>query len=370
MAMHALLALDRERLRTEHAQFGRLVVALTANGCRVTTLIFGPPFGNDHPADRPIGLGRVVHFPEQLAPWLRAARFQELVEAFDRDTPDLVWSAGIDCWSITARLAKAIKRPMVVQVDGQLEVRRARKLGRIIQVAGFIASTEPIATQLARDFPDSELELVPPGVAIREREVTLKRRDDDGPLALSILGRTQGRGHYRALFEALSNLRDVGPGARFVIELPDDSDQRIWRQLRRSDLTDLTTAVSEPVRMQRLLAASDLILRPTPENRVRPIILEAMAKGAPVVTVPEPWLDYLGTEQGSTLVERPSCQHWEDALRPLLLSPELRSTKGTLAREWVITRHRSSDRAQAVESLFIRVVGEDSLPLQTPEKQP
>jgi glycosyltransferase involved in cell wall biosynthesis len=369
MAMHAILALDRERLRTEHAQFGRLVVALTANGCRITTLLFGEPFGNDHPADRPIGLGRVIHYPENIAPWLRAARFQELFEQFDRDPPDLFWAAGIGSWAITARLARELKRPLVVQIDGQLEMKRAKRLGRLIQVAGFIASTEPFARQLARDFPKSELELVPPGIAIREREVTLKRRSEDGPLALSILGNSKGRGHYRALFEALSNLREVGPGARFAIELPDDADQRIWRQLRRSDLTDLTTAISEPVRMQRLLAASDLILRPVPEHRVRPIILEAMARGAPVVTVPEPWLDYLGPDQGSTLVERPTSQNWEEALRPLLLSPELRTTNGTLAREWVITRHRSSDRAQAVESLFTRVVGEESLPLQQPEEQ-
>jgi glycosyltransferase involved in cell wall biosynthesis len=178
---------------------------------------------------------------------------------------------------------------------------------------------------------------------------------------MTILGASEGRGHYRALFEALATLRDTGPGARFVLELHTGADQRIWRQLRRYDLTDLTTSVEEPVRMQRLLAATDLVLRPVPEHRVRPIILEAMAMGTPVVTVPEPWLDYLGPEQGATLLEQITPRHWEEALRPLMLDPDLRTAHGRLARQAMIEGHRSSARAVAIESLFVRVVGEEPI---------
>lgn len=364
MALHALLALDRERLRTEHAQFGRLVVALTANGCRVTTLVFGEPFGNDHPADRPMGLGPVIRYPERLAPWLRGSKLQEVTELFERDAPDLVWCAGRGSWSIAARLARNLQRPLVAQIDGQLEAKRARRLARILPISGFLSPTGPITRQLRREFPTSELEEVPPGIATSPREVDLKRRDETGPLGLTVLGTGGGRAHHRALFEALAGLREVGPGLRLVVELPARGDQRIWQLLRRYELGDLATCVEEPVRMQRLIAASDLIVRPVPENRVRPIVLEAMAKGAPVVTVPEPWLDYLGEDQGATLVERPTSRQWDEALRPYLLSPELRQSRGTLAREWVITRHRSSDRAQAVETLFEKVVGEDAIPIQ------
>ncbi|MCH2144723.1 MAG: hypothetical protein MK082_06195 [Phycisphaerales bacterium] len=365
MPLHALLVLDRERLRTEHAQFGRLVVALTANGCRVTVVRPDPPFGDDHPADRPIGLEQSVSYPEACAPWLRRTRLQELLEHFDRDAPDLVWAAGQKAWPIATGLAAGLERPIVVQVDGHQEARGVRRVARALPIAGLIAPTRPLADILERQHPKAELELVAPGIAITEREESLRRRDEDGPLAMTILGSSEGKGHYRALFEALSNLRDTGPGARFVLELRPGANQRIWRQVRRFDLADLTTVVSEPVRMQRLLAATDLVLRPVPEHRVRPIILEAMAMGTSVVSVQEPWLDYLGPNQGTTLLPRPSTSSWEEALTPLMLDSELRAANGTRAREAMVKGHRSSERAQAIESLFTRVVGED--PITMPE---
>ena len=209
----------------------------------------------------------------------------------------------------------------------------------------------------------SDVALIPTGIASSQREIGLRTRREGGPLSMAILGASQGNGHYRALFEALRTVREIGPGARFVLELGSDSGQRVWQQLRRFELTDLTTTVSDPVRVQRLLAACDLILRPVPEHRVRPIVLEAMGKGTPVVTVEEPWLDYLGPEQGATVVSQPTSQQWEDALRQLMLSPELRQVNGTRARETVINHHRSSSRAEAVEALFVEIVGEDPLPI-------
>ena len=112
MSLDALLVLDRPRLRSEHAQFGRLAVALTSSGCRVSTVVPDPPFGDDHPADRPIGLETPVRYPEHVARWLRTNRLNELCEKFDRAAPDLVWSAGMRAWTIAAGLATELKRPI------------------------------------------------------------------------------------------------------------------------------------------------------------------------------------------------------------------------------------------------------------------
>ena len=46
-----------------------------------------------------------------------------------------------------------------------------------------------------------------------------------------------------------------------------------------------------------------------------------------------------------------------------MLSPELRRVNGTRAREAIINDHRSSSRAEAIEQLFVRIVGEDPLPI-------
>ena len=266
-------------------------------------------------------------------------------------------------WTIAAGLATELKRPLVVQIDGHHEARRLRKFARRQDVAAIITPTEPLALAVRKWLPGREVALIPPGIAGVERESALRDRAEGGPLSLAILGAAAAPAFHRALFEALRAIREVGPGARFVIELPERGGHRVWQQLRRFELGDLATSVSDPVRVQRLLAASDLILRPAPEHRVRPIVLEAMGKGAPVVTVEEPWLDYLGPEQGATVLTQPSAKAWEEALRQLMLSPELRRANGTRAREAIINDHRSSSRAEAIGELFVRLVGEDPLPL-------
>ena len=84
MSLHALLLVDREHLRHQYAQLGRLSVALTTSGCTVQAVTPSPPFGDDHPADRPIGIGTPIQMPDHVAPWLRQARIDRLRDPIDR----------------------------------------------------------------------------------------------------------------------------------------------------------------------------------------------------------------------------------------------------------------------------------------------
>lgn len=366
MSRHALLLLDSERLRCEHAQISRLVVALTADGWRMHVALPEKPFGDDHPADRPIGLEEPIRFPQRTAPWLREDRLRAIAERFERTTPDLIWAAGREVWPLGTSLAQRLERPLLVHLDGLAEARGLKRFAKHAPVAGVIAPSTQLVELVQTTVPQAYCQLVAPGIAIAQRDQRLREHAEDGPLAITILGPGSPASDYRAMLGALSALRDTGAGFRCALEIPRRSDTKLWRLLRRYDLAELTTCLGEVARLRRLVSATDLLLRPAPENRARPAVLEAMAEGAVVVSVAEPWLDTFNSDNGVGIVEEPTQAAWIAQLEPLLLDGNHRREMGERARATIISSHRSSDRAEAVRLLFDRIVGEDSLQLKSP----
>ncbi|MEE2681337.1 MAG: glycosyltransferase family 4 protein [Planctomycetota bacterium] len=365
MSLHALLLVDREHLRHQYAQLGRLCVALTTSGCTVQAVTPAPPFGDDHPADRPVGFGTPIQFPDQVAPWLRQARVDRLREQIERQPIDLIWSLGRGTWSLALALSQQIERPVVIEIDGHAEANALRRQRRMRhQIAGVITPSEPLRELVARSFVRSEVESILPGIAIGALDRKLRRDpQEDGPLGLSILGTGRSRSNDRALLEALARLRERGRDFHCVLELVGSASAYTWSLVQKLQLTDLCTVITEPSRVARLLAAGDVLIRATIENRIRPIVLEAMAEGTPVVTMPERWLDHLEETDGATIVSKPTPTLWMAALDTLLGDEDHRGMQGERARNSVAKHNRSSDRASAVLHLFEHIVGKDPLPL-------
>ena len=365
MSLHALMLVDREHLRHQYAQLGRLSVALTTSGCTVQAVTPFPPFGDDHPADRPIGLGTPIQLPDHVAPWLRQARIDRLRDQIDRQPIDLIWSLGRGTWSVALTLSQRIERPIVVEVDGYAEANALRRQRRMrAGLAGVITPSEPLRALVSRRFPGSEVASILPGIAIGALDRKLRRDpQEDGPLGLSILGTGRSRTSDRALLEALARLREQGRAFRCVLELVGPASSSTWSLIQKLQLTDLCTVITEPSRVARLLAAGDVLIRAAIENRIRPIVLEAMAEGTPVVTMPERWLDHLDEADGATIVGKPTTSLWVHALDRLLGDEAHRRIQGERARHSVATHNRSSDRASAMLALFEQIVGKDPLPL-------
>ena len=167
MSLHALLLVDREHLRHQYAQLGRLSVALTTSGCTVQAVTPSPPFGDDHPADRPIGLGIPIRLPDHVAPWLRQARVDRLRDQVERQPIDLIWSLGRGTWSVALTLSQRIERPVVVEVDGYAEANALRRQRRMrTRIAGVITPSEPLKALVSRKSPGLEVASILPGIAI------------------------------------------------------------------------------------------------------------------------------------------------------------------------------------------------------------
>ena len=367
MSLNALLLVDRERLRNEYAQLGRLAVALTINGCSVRVATPAPPFGDDHPADGTIGLDEPIRFPERVAPWLRQNRCEALIEQLERRSVDLIWCAGRRCWNLAHALSTTLERPVVIDIDGYSEatsLKRQRALRST--VAGIITPSKPLHDLVAGSLTRSEVTSILPGIALGDQDRNLRRDPEEGgPLGLSVLGTGRIRSHDRALLEALAKLRDRGFAFQCVMELSGPGSRYTWRTAQKLNLTDILTVIEEPSRMARLLAAGDVLIRASVENRIRPIVLQAMAEGTPVVTMPERWLDHLGEQDGATVVQRSSTRTWVEALERVLGDEDYRRIQSERARATVATHNRSSDRARLVLDLFENIVGRDPLPMRS-----
>ena len=360
--MNVLLIIDRAHLMNECQQLHRLAVALTANGCSVRTLIPDAPDEDAHSVVRPIGIGTPLQYKEKIARWLVAEQVDALCTGMERMNIDLIWAIGQTAWQMAGMISKKLERPVVIQIDGLEEARKVRKFRRTFETAGVIVPSEALQSLVGKKNPKNEIRLIPRGVAAGKRKREIRPRDSsDTAISIAILGCGRSKSEDKACLEALTTLRSRNHDIRCVVELPDHARANTWKILRKNQLTDIVTTIGESARFTNLIAACDLLIRASVDDRVHPIVLEAMAENTPIITGQEPWLDHLHAGNGVTIVESGSSEGWVNALEPLLLSAERRKLEGEAARREIERHHLSSVRANDVLTFFEDIVGVPSL---------
>ena len=173
----------------------------------------------------------------------------------------------------------------------------------------------------------------------------------------------QSKAADKACLDAIAILRRKNHDIHCVMEIPERDRVSTWKVIRRNQLMDIVTTIGESSRFTSLIAACDLMIRASIENRVHPIVLEAMAENTPIITREERWLDHLRVGHGATLVAPPTPEGWVAAIEPLLEHPDRRRLEGEAARREIERQHLSSVRANDVLVFFEDIVGVPSLPL-------
>ncbi len=363
--MNVLLVVDRNHLMHECLQLRRLAVALTANGCSVKTLLPESPDEDDHPAVKPIGIESPLRYKDKIARWLASEQIDDICEKVERMGIDLIWTIGHEAWSIAGMISRKVERPIVLQIDGLQEARKVRKFRRNFETAGVITPSESLRALVSRKNPKNEVRMIPRGVAAgRNQSMIAAENNRNESISIAILGCGRNKATDKACFEALSILRRKNHDIHCVVEIPDSPRVDAWKMLRRNQLIDVVTTISESPRFTRLIAACDLLIRSSVEDRIRPIVLEAMAENTPIITRAERWLDHLQSGNGVTLVDPHTPEGWVAAIEPLLENSERRMADGVAARREIERNHLSSVRANDVMVFFEDIVGVPSLPME------
>jgi glycosyltransferase involved in cell wall biosynthesis len=337
-----------------------LAVELSGRGCQVTVVTARwqphwprdirfhnvPVIRLDHAADH--GWGN-VHYLRRLARWLRG----------NQDHLDLVCVSQLKHDAYTAIRAVGRNTPVVLRAErsgpgGDCRWQRRVLCGRRIAAAchratAVIAADGEIQRELlASGYPSASVHAIANGVPEmppRSRETRQAARtvlaESNGELELSAAaqlavyaGRIEPDRGLERLIDVWEPIARRRHNARLWLVGDGSLRRALRRRIESLNLQERVMLVGVFDQVDEVLAAADLLVRPTVEAGSSMAILEGMAAGLPVVASDVPGhREWVGHEQDGLLVPPEDPAAWSAAIGRLLDEPELSARLGGAARQ-------------------------------------
>ncbi len=355
--MHVALIVDEERLVHEHTSLNRLSIGLIGEGVQLTRII--PDELTSQAVDQGeqrVALAAKIQTPMRVLPWSRRDRTDRIFEAMEKEPPDVIYALGEEAWDLGRDMAKAMDRPLAVDVCSAVDVRRVPRGRAASAVACYITPTGPIAALLRKRVDPGLICHVPMGVAL-PAEPRKIFTDPDSAIALAIVGSARDVPAYRALLGGLSRVTRKMPQVQAFLELCGPNEHEIWLHARRLDLMGNVSAITDAARHRALLTKCDILLMPERYGELSSLLLESMAFGIPVIAGDDPFLDMLVDGESAIIIKQADAEGWARQLQRLLTDPDAARSLGQAGREHVATHHRSSDQVSKLIKQFQRIVG-------------
>jgi len=301
-----------------------------------------------------------------LVSWLRANRHRY----------DLVYVSELKEEAYAVMRAAGRRTPVVLRAEragrgGDCQWQRDTFCGGRIaaecrRAAAVIAPAAEIGRELlAAGYPQSLVRPIPngvPGAPPRTPQTRLAARallaeanqelqlPDTAPLAV-YLGRLEPGCGLGGLLEAWIIILRRWPGARLWLIGDGSLRQALARRIETLNLAGRALVVGTFDEVDAVLAAADVLLRPTPECDSGVALLEAFAAGLPVVASDTAaHREWIVTEQNGLLAPAfPTL--WATAVGRLLEDPELAARLGQAARQKA-AEHRLADMIDTHLTLF------------------
>ncbi len=314
--------------------FRQLVVGLLDEGVSAVQVM-----PEQIPEEDAVGLAERVTWTESSMGWLNRHRLGQLAETLRQAKVDVLHALDGRVWRGVADLCGALDLPGVFTVNTPLDLPLAAKLSKWVPEgrAEILASSEPLAEALDVG-PGVTIRVVSPGT--HRVEATAGVLDRDAP-AVVVTGNGKLDGHYQALLEALSPLVGRHPLLQCFFDTQKDDQHHLYQAAAKAGLLSHMSFVPRRTGHRELLLRADVIVHPQPLHRPRGLLLQAMARGLPVVAAYDPWQDMLIDGVTCQVVHHPDHKLWEDGLEAVLSNPESTKALGDKARAWV-NEHRLS----------------------------
>ncbi|MCP3904533.1 MAG: glycosyltransferase family 4 protein [Planctomycetes bacterium] len=365
--MHVAMILDEERLRHEHRLLNRLAIGLMGEGLTLTRIVPEMP---ESPAldedEQRVGLAHRLETLMSVLPWVRKERTARLTESLEKTPPDVLYAVGEDTWNLGLDLARALERPLAIEIWATGQVRKVPRGRAAGPIAGYVAPTTPMAQALGERVDPELVCVVPPGVGLPV-EPRMVLEDPERSVALAVLGGGRDVPAYRALLTGLSGVIRRMPQVQVFLELDGPNDHEIWRHARRLELLENISSFTDVAQHRALLTRCDVLLMPEQYGELRSILLEAMSFGMPVIASADAFIDMLVDGETASIVGRPDPEEWNRHLIRLLTDPAAARELGAGARERIATGHRSSDQVRELVSVLKRIVTGEVYPFEAAE---
>ena len=266
--------------------------------------------------------------------------------------PLVVTLHGFDVTRTDASLLTSGRAPLIWSVIGRRALQR--RAAAVVAVSRFVAEQA-----IARGYSPERVHILPIGVALPQVSVVAPE-----PSLIVHVGRLVEKKGAAVLLDALALLQGRGIEARLSIVGDGPLRPALQAQAVRLGVADRTTFHGALPHAETLaliasatvLAAPSLPARDGDREGLPTVILEAMARGVPVVATTEAGVPE-AVEDGVTgfLVAPSDAAALADRLARVLTAPDLRARLGAAARAVAAERFDVLRQTGSLEALYDRV---------------
>jgi len=380
--MQVLMLADRSFARREHAMLRRLEVGLLDEGVRVVLAV--PETVARLETDT---LSASVTYVDR-GPWYAArARTRRLIRQIeDLDPPlpdtegggplDVVHAWGDECWNIAVDVAQSTGAGLAADLWSAGSIRR---MGAAERRAGAGAPEAMrgvwLAPNVAIQHSAEESHHVWPirlarwGVHPAEHPTQRyeSRREEERPLALSVVSSGRDAGALTPLFGALAEMLEKGADLFvFLDSAAVEQHHNVWRHAEHARLLDRLSIIPDMESRRELLLQTDILVVPEAVGEVRSIVLDAMAAGIAVVARADPHVEVTAEPGIALLVERAHKDDWLEQLTRVVEDPRALTTIGETAREQVGKKRPAHLQVEATLGAYRELVEQRPIAFPVP----
>ncbi len=349
--MRVVILLDRSFAKREREMLSRLEIGLADEGIRV---IHAVPMAIVE--SETFGLySSKASYDDRGFPTTNSARVKQLVssirtltESVPSPEVDVVHSLGTACERLAVNLAAALNAAPLLEIWQASSIRSVSEAMRHSRVPVSLAFSDPDLRTVMKKLNQSIVGADTPwGVHPRPRDET---QPVDGNSAPSVALLADGT-HPAILNTALAGLAEATadfPELLIFVDTERAGSARLWKQARAHGLLERLSIVPGIEARREPTLRLDALLVPEPSGRLRSLVLDAMARGIPVVATRDPALGVLSDPQRVRLVAPGPASHWAAAVRDMLHNGPARRSVTDAAQTYVRTQRSASGHVAAV----------------------
>lgn len=356
--MHAALLANTAWLDDELTTFQQLTVGLIDEQVTLTRIVPAAVGSAGGLSDSPI-LGRKITWPESRYATLDHRRLVRLADQLDADGVDVLHALHRNLWHPAAVIGDQLDLPVVYQASAAEDVDQAARLLKQINPTRsvFAVTTAPLAAELRQRLDNLvRVETILPGVHVRDPALN-QRTPGEAP-CVAVCGDGVMDEAYQTFMEGLRLVIDDRPDVQFFFDGQRTDQHQVWKAARKLELLSNLSFVPRRLGHRQMLLMADGIVHPQALHRSRGVTLLAMAHAMPVLSLADPYLDYLVADHTAWLLEEGTADGWAELLMRLVLDPDAAADLGLRARAWVHDERVASDQIERVLNLYRSVTGE------------
>lgn len=280
------MCVDAAALARLRATLRHLCVGLVDHPVRLRLL-------SSTPQIEALSLGPVQAMLHPRIRWpVAGRRTARIVELLSEEPPDVVHAVSAESYDLAVGLAEALDAELALDVSSLDDCRRVAALGGGIH-PHLIAFSAPLAEALRTRLhvPDDRIDLIRPGI-MSEPDAAEFVPEGRVPTLLTVMP-FQRVSRLELLIRALAMLRDRGVSFAAFLMGEGPREEALRALVRAKNLHACVTFANITIGAGELMQGADVLVMPAPIEHVSIRLLQAMAAGMAVVSVPSPVNDCL-----------------------------------------------------------------------------